>query len=124
MISRRAKGAHLGPRQNCRRVEGRKRAARPSDCSARGIGLAEGCQKDEGRRSATGRVQKKEARRHHSGRQKAPVIGDEETLGRAPQKIALTGDEPNSGEESPAPTVKHAVSENAQNLGLKSADWE
>src|ERR1019366_929346 len=46
------------------------------------------------------------------------------TLGRAPQKIVLTGDEPNSGEESPAPTVKRAVSENARNLGLKSADWE
>jgi hypothetical protein len=105
VISRRAKGAHLGPRQNCRRVEGRKRAARSSDCSARGIGLAEGCQKDESRRSATGRAQKKKARRHHSGGQKAAVIGDEETLGRAPQKIVLTGDEANSGERSPAPIL-------------------
>ena len=104
MTSRRVKGANRGPRQNCGRIEERKRAARPSDCGARGIGLAEGCQKDTRRRSATGRVQKKEARRHHSGRQKAPVIGDEETLGRAPQKIVLTGNEENSREGSPALT--------------------
>jgi len=30
-----------------------------------------------------------EARRHHACWQEAPVFGDEETLGRAPQKIVL-----------------------------------
>ncbi len=89
MTSRRVKGANLGPRQNCGRVEEGKRAARSSDCSARGIGLAEAYQEDERRRSATGCAQKKEARRGHSRGQEAAVTGDEETLGRAPQKVVL-----------------------------------
>ena len=93
MPSRRVKGANLEPRKHCGRVEEGKRAARSSDCSAQGIGLAGGCQEDERRRSATGRVQKKEARRHHPGGQKAAVTGDEETLGRA-QKEELVKELP------------------------------
>lgn len=91
MPSRRVKGANLEPRKHCRRFEEGKSAARSSDCSARGIGLAEAYQEDERRRSCTGRVKKKEARRHHSGGQKAAVTGDEETLGRA-QKEGLVDD--------------------------------
>lgn len=82
-LSRRIIGANLGPRQHCARTDEGKRAPRPGDRSARAVGFSEGWQEDERRRSATGRVQKKEARRHHSRGQKAAVAGDEETVGRA-----------------------------------------
>jgi hypothetical protein len=61
------KGANLGHRQNYRRVEAGKNAARPSYCSPRWTGLIEGrCQEGAGNRLAGGRTARNEARRHHA----------------------------------------------------------
>ena len=89
-VSSQVKGANLGHRQNCRRVEAGKNAARPSHRSARWTGLTEGrCQEDAGNRSAAGRTARNEAWRHDAGGQKASVSGDEKTLGGAQEEGIL-----------------------------------
>ena len=89
-VSSQVKGANLGHRQNCRRVEAGKNAARPSYRSARWTGLTEGrCQEDAGNRSAAGRTARNEAWRHDAGGQKASVSGDEKTLGGAQKEGIL-----------------------------------
>ena len=90
MSAAESKERYLGHRQNCRRVEAGKNAARPSYRSARWNGLIEGrCQEGESNRSAAGRTARDEARRHDAGGQKATVSGDEKTLGGAQKEGIL-----------------------------------
>jgi hypothetical protein len=89
-VSSRVKGANLGHRQNCRTVEAGKSATRPSYRSARWIGLTKGrCPEGAGNRSAAGRTARNEARRHDARGPKAPLSGDEKTLGGAQKEGSL-----------------------------------
>ncbi len=80
--SKRAKGANLGPGKISGGLEGGERQARSSYCGALGIGLVRGRQEDASRQAKGDHVEKAQARRPDSRRQKAVVNRDEEALGR------------------------------------------